>query len=267
MRHSHQTGPITWWRRQAGVVPRQEPASVCQTPTVRARVVSLVARGFGIRTACGECLHFDQLRRAELVKTSRLLTLAAIGIVGLGGGYGCTTVLVGTRASPEASASFVTVIEATVNELRENGWEHPVRVDPRPFPWDARSVTQDGLAGADGGSTIVQARIGAMEGHGLERGDLALAQRCTHVGGMGGLMTEPLTEEQTALLDACIEAFQGLVMGVSIAASSGEIGAADGGRIFRVLVFGSDAEMAWDVFLDDNGRVARMQRVMYHVSE
>jgi hypothetical protein len=43
-------------------------------------------------------------------------------------------------------------------------------------------------------------------------------------------------------------------------------GQRSGAKRYRVLVFGSDAELAWDVILDASGAVLAVRQVMYHVS-
>lgn len=157
-------------------------------------------------------------------------------------------------------ASFLAAVQAVIEQLDTDGWGgHAIQVDPRPIPADSRAVSVSGFVDAP---EAVERRTRTLEQAGLEIGDMREAEYCNHVGGMGGLMIPPLTESQKQKQARCAAAFRGLTFAVSLPASREE----DANSVLRVLVFGSDAEMGWDVTVDPRGEVVSVRRFMRHIS-
>lgn len=170
---------------------------------------------------------------------------------------GCATTSPGAAAAPDDG--FLAAVRAVMAELeREGAGAHPVRVDPRAIGREALSVSGGGLVEAP---EVSAARAAALGRVGFEPGDVALAEECAHVGGMGGVMPEPLTLEQRRLIEHCRDAFGGFTLGVSLPRRE-----AGGIVVYRVLAFGSDTELGWDVTLDPRGEVTGVRKVMDHVS-
>ncbi len=154
-------------------------------------------------------------------------------------------------------AGFLPVVRASIAELEREAGGHPVQVDPRPLNVGALSSFEDGLADA---GAVRAARTFALTRAGIESGDIVEAEECAHVGGMGGLMIEPLTTEQRRLLERCGKAFRGFTVAVSLPMETA------GAIAYRVLAFGSDAALALDVTVSRAGEVVEVRRLWYFVS-
>lgn len=171
---------------------------------------------------------------------------------------GCATAG-GMAGDPNADAGFLVAARAAVEALKSEGAQaHPVGVDPRAIGRNALSVSGDSLVDS---ADLVSARAQMLRDAGIERGDIAIAEECAHVGGMGGLMIEPLTDEQERLLETCGTSFRGFTIGVSLPSEG-----PNGTRVYRVLAFGSDTELGWDVSVNQDGTIAGIRKIMDHVS-
>ena len=161
--------------------------------------------------------------------------------------------------TPSDSREFALVVTAILGALRAEGWEQPFQVDPWPVAPDSYAATAGRPEAVP--QARLDARIEVLEDLNAAAGDLVVAEKCAHVGGMGGLMIEPLSEAARELLRFCRTAFRGLTVGISVPDRP-----AGGLTRYRALVFGADAEMAWDVFVG-RGEVVRLAKVMDYQSE
>lgn len=160
----------------------------------------------------------------------------------------------------EPGIGFLSVVNAVIEELASVESREAVQVDPRPIRSGATSVLQTGFVDDP---EVIRRRREALAEANLSVGDMAVAEECNHVGGMGGLLIEPLTDAQRELIQRCGTAFSGY----TVAASLPEPSRGGVALLYRVLVFGDDSEYGWEVVVSEGGELLSIDLFMKMISE
>jgi hypothetical protein len=178
--------------------------------------------------------------------------MRALGIIVLFALCGCAAALSPNLATP--GDEFLPVVQAVKTHLAHRGLgAYDVQVDARLIHRDALNVERWGIVDA---SAVVHTRSQILSLEGIPLGDLEVAERCNHLGGMRGLILEPTSPELKRLLESCRGAFRGITLGASLPTE-----AADGGRRYRVLAMGNGIELILDVLTDPQGGTPEVRTV------
>ncbi len=165
---------------------------------------------------------------------------------------GCTAAPLANPAS--SGDEFLQVVQAVKTDFARRGLgAYAVQIDTRPIHRDALNVKRWGIVDAP---EVVRNRSRILVQEGIPAGDLEVAERCDHLGGMGGLILEPPPPELSRQLEFCREAFRGITLGTSL-----PTGTADGGRRYRVLAIGNGIELIHDVLIGPRGKAAEVRIV------